>query len=77
MVAARMIVLALTQQAPPVLLLALLILCYLTVLELRRETDLPFLLKAWWTLFVFLGHVAGFAVFWLWLFRRRRAPGPA
>jgi hypothetical protein len=77
MVAARMIVFALTQQVPPVLLLALLILVYLTILELRKETDLPFLMKAWWTLLVFLGHVAGFAVFWIWLFMRRRAAGPA
>jgi hypothetical protein len=72
-----MIVFALTQQVPPVLLLALLILVYLTILELRKETDLPFLMKAWWTLLVFLGHVAGFAVFWIWLFMRRRAAGPA
>jgi hypothetical protein len=72
-----MIVFALTQQAPPVLILALLILVYLTILELRKETDVPFLMKAWWTLLVFLGHVAGFAVFWIWLFMRRRAAGPA
>lgn len=72
-----MVVFALTQQAPPILVVALLILCYLTVLELRKEQDLPFLWKAWWTLFVFLGHVAGFAVFWIWLFMRRRAAGPA
>ena len=45
-----MVVFALTQQAPPILVLSLLILCYLTILELRRETDLPFLWKAWWTL---------------------------
>jgi hypothetical protein len=72
-----LIVFALTQQAPPVLVLALLILVYLTVLELRRETDLPFLWKAWWVLLVLLGHVAGFAVFWIWLFIRRREAGPA
>lgn len=66
-----MIVFALTQQAPPILILALLILVYLTILELRREEELPFLMKAWWALFVFLGHVAGFAIFWIWLFRRR------
>ena len=66
-----MIVFALTQQAPPILVLALLILVYLTVVELRNEKDLPFLWKAWWVLFVFLGHVAGFAVFWIWLLRRR------
>ena len=68
-----MIVFALTQQAPPILVLALLILVYLTVLELRKERDLPFLWKAWWALLVFLGHVAAFAVFWIWLFRRRAA----
>ena len=77
MVAARMIVFALTQQAPPILVLTLAILCYLTLLELRKEEDLPFLWKAFWTLAVFLGHVAGFAVFWIWLFTRRRAAGPA
>lgn len=68
-----MIVFALTQQAPPVLVLSLLILVYLTVLELRRESDLPFLWKAWWAVFVFLGHVVAFAAFWIWLFRRRAA----
>jgi hypothetical protein len=72
-----LIVFALTQQAPPILVLALAILVYLTVLELRKETDLPFLWKAWWTLLVLLGHVAGYAVFWIWLFTRRRAAGPA
>ena len=66
-----MVVFALTQQAPPILVVALLILVYLTILELRRESDLPFLLKAWWALLVFLGHVVGFAVFWIWLLRRR------
>jgi hypothetical protein len=72
-----MVVFALTQQAPPILVVSLLILVYLTVLELRNEEDLPFLWKAWWTLLVFLGHDAGFAVFWIWLFMRRRAAGPA
>ena len=66
-----MVVFALTQQAPPILVLALLILVYLTVLELRKEKDMPFLWKAWWVVFVFLGHVAGFAVFWIWLLTRR------
>ena len=66
-----MVVFALTQQAPPILVVALLILVYLTILELRRESDLPFLWKAWWAVFVFLGHVVAFAVFWIWLFRRR------
>ena len=68
-----MIVFALTQQAPLILVLALLIFVYLTILELRNEKDLPFLWKAWWALFVFLGHIAGFAIFWIWLLLRRRA----
>jgi hypothetical protein len=72
-----MVVFALTQQAPPILVVSLLILVYLTVLELRNEEELPFLWKAWWALLVFLGHVAGYAVFWIWLFMRRRAAGPA
>jgi len=71
------IVFALTQQAPPILVLSLLILVYLTLLELRNEKDLPFLWKAWWTVFVFLAHIAGFAVFWIWLFTRRRAAARA
>ena len=46
---------------PPILAVALLILVYLTVLELWHEDDLEFLWKAFWVLFVFLGHVFGYA----------------
>jgi uncharacterized BrkB/YihY/UPF0761 family membrane protein len=58
-------------QLPIVLLLALLGMCYLTVIELRNEPD-PFLIKAWWVLLVFLTNVVGFAAFWIWLIMRRR-----
>lgn len=70
--AAAMVLFVLTGRAPPILVLALLILVYFTGLELWREKDLPFLYKAWWCLFVFLLHVVGFAAFWIWLTVRRR-----
>ena len=70
-----MIVFVITGQVPPILAVALLILVYLTGLELRHEDDLEFLWKAFWVLFVFLGHVFGYALFrgWLALQRRGRA----
>jgi hypothetical protein len=72
---APMIVFVLTQQVPPILAIALLILVYLTGLELWNEDDLPFLWKAFWVLFVFLGHLFGYGIFraWLALHRRGRA----
>jgi hypothetical protein len=71
-VAAPVILFVLTGQAPPILIVALLILCYLTGYELWQEKDMPFLLKAWWVLLVFLLHVFGYAAFWVWLRMRRR-----
>jgi hypothetical protein len=70
-----MIVFVFTGQVPPILAVALLILVYLTGLELWHEDDMPFLWKAFWVLFVFLGHVLGYALFrgWLALQRRGRA----
>jgi hypothetical protein len=67
-----MVVFVLTQQLPPILLVALAIVVYLTVLELWNEDDLPFLWKALWVLFVFLGHVLGYAIFRIWLALHRR-----
>jgi hypothetical protein len=58
-------------QMPIVLLLALLVLCYLTIIELRPEPD-PVLIKAWWVLLVFLTNVVGYAAFRIWLAVRRR-----
>jgi hypothetical protein len=60
-----------TGQLPLILLIALLIMCYLTAMELRNEAD-PLLIKAWWVLLVFLTNVVGFAAFWIWLAARRR-----
>jgi hypothetical protein len=61
----------LTDQAPPILVLALVILCYLTVWDLWTE-DLPFQIKAWWVLLVFITNVVGYAAFRIWLAMRRR-----
>ena len=72
-----MILFFFTGQVPPILAVALLILVYLTGLELWHEDDLPFLWKAFWVLFVFLGHVFGYAVFRAWLALRRRGREPA
>jgi hypothetical protein len=72
MLAAPMIVFVFTGQAPLILILALLILCYLTAWDLRQEQDMDFLPKAWWVLLVFLLHVFGYAAFRIWLAMRRR-----
>jgi uncharacterized BrkB/YihY/UPF0761 family membrane protein len=71
-IATAMIVFVLTAQAPPILVLTLVIMCYLAGYELWKEEDLQFLWKAWWVLVVFLLNVLGFAIFWLWLAVRRR-----
>jgi hypothetical protein len=74
-----MLLFVLTGQAPPILVVTLVGMCYLTGYELWKETDLPFLIKAWWVLFVLLFTVVGFGIFWIWLARRRyrRAKGVA
>jgi hypothetical protein len=66
-VRARMIVFVITQQLPPILVVALLILVYLTWLEIWHEEDLTLWWKAFWILFVFLGHVFGYGIFRAWL----------
>ena len=66
-----MLLFVLTGQAPPILLLALVILCYLTIWDLWNE-ELPVLVKAWWVLLVFITNLIGYAVFRVWLAVRRR-----
>ena len=67
-----MILFILTGQAPPILVLTLAVMAYLTGYELWKEgDDVPFLWKAWWVLFVVLLNVVGFGIFWIWLARRR------
>jgi hypothetical protein len=68
-----MIVFVFTGQIPPILLVALLIVVYLTALELWHEDNLEFLWKAFWVLFVFLGHVFGYGIFRAWLALHRRS----
>ena len=70
-----MVIFVITQQLPPILVVALGIVVYLTVLELWNEDDLEFLWKAFWVLFVFLGHVFGYAIFRIWLALHRRGRG--
>jgi uncharacterized BrkB/YihY/UPF0761 family membrane protein len=70
--AADMILFVLTGGMPPILLLTLVVMCYLTGVELYKETDLPLLWKVWWVLLVFILNVLGFAIFWIWLATRRR-----
>ena len=68
-----MMLFLITGQTPPILIVALLILCYLTGLELYQEKDLPFLPKAWWVLLVLLLHLLGYVIFRVWLAVRRRS----
>jgi hypothetical protein len=75
--AAGMILFVLTGQIPPILLLTLVVMCYLTGWELYKESDLPLLWKVWWVLLVFILNVLGFAIFWIWLATRRRRHRPA
>jgi hypothetical protein len=75
--AAAMILFILTGQAPPILVVTLVIMAYLTGYELWKEEGLPVLWKAWWVLFVLLTNVVGFGIFWLWLLIRRRRSRPA
>jgi hypothetical protein len=66
-----MVLFVLTGQAPPILVVTLVVMCYLTGYELWKEKELPFLIKAWWVLLVALLNVVGFGIFWIWLARRR------
>jgi uncharacterized membrane protein AbrB (regulator of aidB expression) len=69
--AATMVLFVLTGQVPPILLVTLVVMAYLTGYELAKE-DLPTLIKAWWVLFVLLFNIVGFGIFWIWLAVRRR-----
>ena len=67
-----MILFLITGQAPPILVVTLLVMCYLAGYELWKERDLPLLWKVWWVLLVFMLNVLGFGIFWIWLATRRR-----
>jgi uncharacterized BrkB/YihY/UPF0761 family membrane protein len=70
--AARMILFMITGQAPPILIVTLVVMCYLAGYELWKEKELPVLWKVWWVLLVFILNVLGFGIFWIWLATRRR-----
>jgi hypothetical protein len=64
---------------PPVLLLCLLGLLYLTWVELRGQPTEP-MVKLWWGLLVLLTHVVGYVALRVWLAvtsRRAAARRPA
>ncbi len=67
-----MILFVFTGQAPPILILALLILAYLTAWELRGEKDVQFQIKVWWVLLVLLFNLLGYGAFRVWLAVRRQ-----
>ncbi len=67
-----MILFVLTGQAPPILILALFILAYLTAWELRGEKDVQFQIKVWWVLLVLLFNLLGYGAFRVWLAVRRQ-----
>ena len=80
-----MLLFALTQSAPPIMLLVLAVALYLVVMDLRQEEDLEFTAKVWWFLFVLLTHVPGYLIFRVWIAVRRHrredeahaaSPGP-
>ncbi len=68
-----MLVLLLLQQAPLILILALAIAMYLTVIELREMEPRPhFLWWAWWLILVFLTHFVGYLILRVYAVVRRR-----
>jgi hypothetical protein len=80
-----MLLFVLTQSAPPIMLLVLVVTLYLVVMDLRQEDDLEFTPKVWWFLFVLLTHVPGYLIFRVWIAVRRHrrqdephptSPGP-
>ena len=74
--AAAMILFVLTGAAPPILVMSLVLMAYLTGYELWKEKDLQFLWKAWWVLVVLLMNIVGFGIFWIWLMIRRYRATP-
>jgi hypothetical protein len=80
-----MLLFALTQSVPPIMLLVLAVTLYLVVIDIKDEPGLAFLHKAWWFMFVLLTHVPGYLIFRVWIAVRRHrrqdephasSPGP-
>ena len=66
-----MLLFALTQSVPPIMVLVLVIALYLVWIDIKDEPGLEVTHKAWWFLFVLLTHVAGYLVFRVWIAVRR------
>jgi hypothetical protein len=81
---AAVLLFLLTGNAPPIMILVLIVTLYLVVMDIKDEPGLAFLHKAWWFMFVLLTHVPGYLIFRVWIAVRRHrrrdeahAPTPA
>ena len=70
-----MVLFAITQSVPTILLLVLVVCLYLVWIDVKDEPDLEFTIKVWWFLLVFLLHVPGYLIFRGWIALRRRRAG--
>jgi hypothetical protein len=68
---AAMLLFVLTQSAPPIMVLVLVVTLYLVVMDVKDEPGLAFLHKAWWFMFVVITHVPGYLIFRVWIAVRR------
>jgi hypothetical protein len=78
---AAVLLFLLTGNAPPIMILVLVVSLYLVVWDIKDEPNLAFLHKAWWFMFVVLTHVPGYLIFRVWIavrrHRRQDQPHPA
>ena len=68
---AAVLLFLLTSNAPPIMILVLIVTLYLVVMDIKDEPGLAFLHKAWWFMFVVLTHVPGYLIFRVWIAVRR------
>ena len=68
---AAVLLFLLTGNAPPIMILVLVVTLYLVVIDVKDEPGLAFLHKAWWFMFVLLTHVPGYLIFRVWIAVRR------
>jgi hypothetical protein len=75
---AAVLLFLLTGNAPPIMILVLIVTLYLVVMDIKDEPGLAFLHKAWWFMFVVLTHVPGYLIFrgWIAVRRHRRRDEP-
>jgi hypothetical protein len=68
---AAVLLFLLTENAPPIMILVLVVALYLVVWDIKDEPGLAFLHKAWWFMFVLITHVPGYLIFRVWIAVRR------